>query len=153
MSTKVYDVWLTDKDIFTVFGELINLREQLKQTQTPIIHLYGDVHDVDARIEAVVIPKSPSQTIVRMFYGDFQWERTDTEQIRLIKQYIEENYKDYHYQNSTDKPDQVSEEEWDLRNGFWSRICDERGGSFSDMGLTMMIYEPREITVKGSNKL
>lgn len=47
--------------------------------------------------------------------GMFGWDR-----IKLVfPTYVE----DYHYQNSTDKPENITQEEWETREAKWKELC------------------------------
>lgn len=54
-----------------------------------------------------------------MFYAVAVTENWIADSLRKPPDWVEE----YHYQNSTDKPDEVSNEEWDERRDNWEAVC------------------------------
>jgi len=52
---------------------------------------------------------------------------------------LDHRFKDYHYQNSTEGPDDVSQRSWNTRKRTWDEIM-SHGGSFRENGLTFDVF-------------
>ena len=61
---------------------------------------------------------------------------------------VEHLYDEYHYQNQTDKPDDISDEQWSERKNIWNEIFDEYCTP-SDAGLVYEIVKPDDFDYFG----
>jgi hypothetical protein len=52
----------------------------------------------------------------------------------------EPEFTDFHYQNQTDRPEAITEEEWDKRRDTWDKIM--KHNSFGENGLTFSFTPP-----------
>lgn len=69
--------------------------------------------DKESSLESVIYPISNKRTLI-IFYFRQKYQREVIE--KFVKKKIIE---DYHYQNSTDKPDEISSREWNKRLKDW----------------------------------
>jgi hypothetical protein len=60
--------------------------------------------------------------------------------LRDNSEYINDRFTDIHYQNQTDMPEDISEEEWDKRRETWDKIF-ERNSIPSNTGLSFPLIE------------
>lgn len=60
--------------------------------------------------------------------------------VREIKKYINKKFSDFHYQNQTDKPDKVTDKEWNQREKVWDEIF-KVNSKPSTAGLTFPLIE------------
>lgn len=149
MSTKIFDVYITDKpifDVFKVFGDL-HVKYKRKDAVGTIDQTFGRAAD-PLEITVAIIPLSKRRTIVKPFYSDLE----NTECAKELAEILNTQFKDYHYQNQTDKPDDISPQEWNARKMNWDRISDTYGSSYNDMGMIYTIWRPSEVTVRRSNR-
>lgn len=54
-----------------------------------------------------------------------------------------DGFEDYHYQNSTDKPDDISHEDYRKRDEKWEELTERSGGNYRD-GLSYTIFDAIE---------
>lgn len=80
---------------------------------------------------------------VRRFGGDFYLHGGCDMMMRNVLDFLAEDARlvDFHYQNSTDKPDEISEEEWENRRDVWNDMIDEKGVGGWDDYLTLTICD------------
>jgi len=106
---------LLDKDCFTITRELIEAVDSNsynKWSFVPRLHF------------SVVIYPTKEGDIYGYYFDSNKKEFRDL---------IEPFYTDFHYQNQTDPPTDVTEEEWDFRREKWDELIDYK---FKDTGLT-----------------
>lgn len=60
--------------------------------------------------------------------------------IRDVKNYINKKFSDFHYQNQTDRPDKVTDKEWNQREKVWDDIF-KVNSKPSTAGLTFPLIE------------
>lgn len=73
-----------------------------------------------------------NNVIVKLFCSDDNY-------VELLEKIAEKyGWEDFHYQNSTDAPDYISEDEWNNRRDVWNRLL-PIGTSFNDIGPTLKI--------------
>lgn len=58
------------------------------------------------------------------------------------KKYIDPYIEDFHYQGQTDRPEEITEEEWENRRNIWDEIFD-KFWTFSEVGLKYEIAGPK----------
>lgn len=152
MSTKIYDVYIADKtmyEVFTIFAEL--RKKHIKTTHPETIDMIWRNNNEPLKIEVVIIPLSNRRTIVKPIYGGYE-ELSNTVVANEIKEMLERDFKDYHYQNSTDRPDDISPQEWNARKMNWDRLSDTYGLRYSDMGVVYTVWQPDEVKIRKSNR-
>jgi hypothetical protein len=71
--------------------------------------------------QSMVVYWYQKKAYVQFFCFNSDWNKEFQELHRKRK------IKDFHYQNSTDKPDWISEEKWDAREAVWDGIFKEQG--------------------------
>lgn len=59
------------------------------------------------------------------------------------KKYIEPYAEEFHYQDQTDRPEEITEEEWENRRNIWDKIFD-KFWTFSEVGLKYEIIGPKD---------
>ena len=59
------------------------------------------------------------------------------------KKYIEPYAEEFHYQDQTDRPEEITEEEWENRRNIWDEIFD-KFWTFSEVGLKYEIVGPKD---------
>jgi hypothetical protein len=59
-------------------------------------------------------------------------------------------YTDFHYQNQTDPPDDLSEEEWDFRSQKWDELM-SNSDTYTDCSFNFQIISGREIDLWDMN--
>jgi hypothetical protein len=91
--------------------------------------------DLNFEASICVVPYK-KDIYVRFFLGDFMPE------VKKMS-FFKKNMRDFHYQNSTDKPKEVSATEWALRRKTWDAIF-EKDSTFSDVGLVYKIFDLRD---------
>jgi len=94
----------------------------------------GTKSHLDFYLEASLFTHKDGSPAAIMFFGH-----------RIWLDYIYKNahkfgLKDYHYQNSTDKPKSVSKREWEARERFWDKVAPS-GVPFED-GYSRQIFKP-----------
>ena len=126
-----------DKD--SVFGidtddykQMFDFRDRLENSFNKRFRSW---EDPAFRFSVVVIPWQGA------LYGISYHEEIEDNR-RLLDDFIEE----YYYQDQTDKPDDVSDEEWQTRSGVWNDIFD-RYVSPSEAGLTYEIVRSDDLTI------
>lgn len=162
MSTKIYDAFeCFSGDIFGVFAELKAFR--LKYARTVLLEMRklfkpdadfmtimslmkksiesGMNTPFNVKASAVVYlytdeshnttTKRPYRRIFVQFFGIGY----DKPYRRLLENLDPEVFSDFHYQNQSDKPDDVTDEDWDARDDLWDRIIGSNT-TFSDAGLS-----------------
>ena len=87
------------------------------ECETPEFDLYFRLYDdlssefKDFSIEqAKMVYILHNDDIFAMFFGSYRYEK-------YILQ--NDNFSDYHYQNQTDRPEDISDEEWQQREKYW----------------------------------
>jgi hypothetical protein len=106
---------LEDKDSFFIAQEFLDAADsnnKSKWTFSPNIHF------------SVVVYPTPEGDI----YG-YYFDSNKKEYNELLKPL----YTDFHYQNQSDPPTNLSEEEWDFRREKWDQLVDYK---FKDTGFT-----------------
>lgn len=90
--------------------------------------------EIDFGVELTFVPhpdKKAKRLLVRVF--------AEAEKFHTIFKKMP-GVKDFHYQNSTDRPKNVSEKEWRSRRAVWDKVfCKDT--KFSDAGFTITIFE------------
>jgi hypothetical protein len=106
---------LLDKDAWTISRELLDALESSNSNRwTFVPRLY---------LSVVVYPTKEGD-----IYG-YYFDSDKKEFNNLLKPF----YNDFHYQNQTDPPNDVSEEEWNFRREKWDELLP--GDKFKDSGL------------------
>ena len=106
---------LLDKDCFTITRELIEAVDSNSYNKWSFVPRL--------RFSVVVYPTAEGD-----IYG-YYFDADKKEYNDLIEPF----YTDFHYQNQTDPPTDVTEEEWDFRREKWDELVDYK---FKDTGLT-----------------
>lgn len=58
---------------------------------------------------------------------------------------VKNGWQDYHYQNQTDKPDDITDEEWQQRKSVWNQIFSGNNHSFNDVSVFFKIGSTRPV--------
>jgi len=117
---------LVDKDSFDVTSELLSAmdsQDHRRWTFIPNIHF-----------SVVVYPCKDGD--IYGYYFD-----SNKEEFRKL---LEPLYDDFHYQNQCDKPDNISDEEWEFREVKWDELIDYK---FRDTGLNYDIVTGDDFTI------
>jgi hypothetical protein len=147
MSTRIYDAYITDARPSHILHSLQKLKEQLlasskielRRLLTPnpvegvtsemlcesrlliarvgIMSVFRGQHTFNKTCSAVIYILA-EKTVVQFFGIDKSMKLEIAGFLEMV------NGKDYHYQNQTDKPDDVSDEEWAERERFWDAVFD-----------------------------
>jgi hypothetical protein len=139
MSTKIYNAYLFNSDIFKLQEELNKIREHhfnlcVEDAKRILIKPKAGIDwtkrcldfvklletsrkstsasPIDFSAEAVIFPKANNKFLVQFFRLHHKLE--------IPKIFIE-----YHYQNQTDQPEGISDEEWEQRRKDWDEIYDK----------------------------
>lgn len=119
---------LLDKDYYTITRELIEAVDSNsynKWSFVPRLHF------------SVVIYPTKEGDIYGYYFDSNKKEFRDL---------IEPFYTDFHYQNQTDPPTDVTEEEWDFRREKWDELVDYK---FKDTGLTYELVTGDDLDIFG----
>ena len=119
---------LLDKDYYTTTRELIEAVDSNsynKWSFVPRLHF------------SVVIYPTKEGDIYGYYFDSNKKEFRDL---------IEPFYTDFHYQNQTDPPTDVTEEEWDFRREKWDELVDYK---FKDTGLTYELVTGDDLDIFG----
>lgn len=117
---------LEDKDAYSIaqeFSEALDSNNKSKWALVPNVHF------------SVVIYPTPEGDI----YG-YYFDSNKVEYNNLLKPL----YTDFHYQNQSDPPTNLSEEEWDFRREKWDQLVDYK---FKDTGFTYEFVTGEDIDV------
>lgn len=128
----VFDINVKD------YKQLLDFREKL---DISFNKRYRSWDDPAFRFIVVVIPYNSQM------YGISYHEEIE-ENYKLLEPFIEE----YHYQNQTDKPDELSDKEWDERSDVWNEIFDKYVAP-SDAGFTYEIVKSDDLELDAIRKL
>lgn len=150
MSTKIFDVYITEKPLFEVFQMMADFHVKHKDTTYPeTIDQWFSSSTEPLEVSVVIIPLSKRRTIVKPFYSDLEKSQPAIELKELLSG---EGFSDYHYQNQSDRPDDVSPQEWNARKMNWDRVSDRYGLKFSDMGMSYTVWRPSEVKIRKYNR-
>lgn len=149
MSTKIYNAYHYVEDMASLMKWLFKLRNRhVKNTLELMRRLFSGAEpkdfgyiaklirdaganhensDLNIAASAVVFPDSMGRSSYVVFFG--------LDSKMLPKKHP---FYDFHYQNSTDKPDNVEEDEWDHRRKVWTRLT-KNGSTFSECGLVFSL--------------
>lgn len=83
--------------------------------------------DYDFRSELVIIPIEDK--ILALYYGNYELKKIVESQSCLM---------DYHYQNQCDRPECISEEEWDQRRSDWDKAIGWKAPSQCGMTVSLL---------------
>lgn len=83
---------------------------------------------ISVELTCIVYPLSNTSFIMSVY----------TERDQYTKLFLEEGFADYHYQNSTDKPDKVSAREWGQRKKNWDKLVDSRTPAENGFSVTLV---------------
>lgn len=128
---RIYDSSTEEKHIWEIIYELYKKAQEDVQKLTDYQRAYGPV-EIDFRTNCIIFPPFEDKTLI-LFYCDLGvitklWEELD---------YIE----DYHYQNSTDGPEDISEQDWEKRSNDWDKVLGGDGwGKPIDNGYEFTFY-------------
>lgn len=166
MSTKIYNAYFTTAGIGVVMDSLLRARIELHQTNrlsrreelAGIAKELGKAEALDHAREAIYSilsgmaawNPSCSASVYAYPYPDEHNKRSSvivqlhgmeqTEQKKLVRSF---RGKDYHYQNQTDKPDDVTEAQWRAREQVWKKLL-PGAGIPAENALGFDIISPRE---------
>lgn len=147
MSTKIYDAYEYDGNVEEAFKFLqkmkVRVHKQVTHTfSTYRFHTqmpqYKMIEEMQKAIQShlndplnvscsAVIYMYKDRVFIQFFGLDRTWDR------RLAKV---RKLKDYHYQNSTDSPDNLTDSQWDQRRKVWEGIFNKSNYTPSQAGLT-----------------
>lgn len=178
MSAKIYEgVKFVSDNIYDIYKSLMGLRdkcidigvnhllsddyigtiksymlfEQLYyQNASKIVHLIQREFDKQYRshsapsflFEIIIYPHSSGQ-----FFGTYFTDRIPEYRNLLFARHVVE---DFHYQNQSDIPDGISDEEWGVRKKIWDDIFDH-GDSFSEKGMIVKIVQSKHMFYNKNN--
>ena len=166
MSTKIYNAYKYNGTITELHKELFRMRLDCRQLienkLIEIQHGRMDFWDLSAMMgkgfggesfakrigidDCAIIYPHEDNLYVQFFnpsdLGDYRSEVME----------LNGNFKDYHYQNQTDKPDEVSDEDWEERGRVWDEIFEGldndaptgaglRYTFITEMGLTLLAHD------------
>lgn len=173
MSTKIYNgAKFKSNNILEVLDQLKNIRtELLKICNTseyvPDKNLIGyikykeyDVYDKVADIDIIKKIKDDIDLFDETAYRFIPFKvtiyvipHTDgniyagvfCDNHKALK-YLQPYILDYHYQNQTDKPDEIPDDEWDTRKKIWNEIFDKYW-SFPEVGLRYDVLSGKDFSM------
>jgi hypothetical protein len=149
MSTKIYYAYKYNAGLPELMVELKKLRELYLSTEfiKDVSVLEEKLHDVvrvgiyetmkaiEARLkyDCVMVYEYDAILYIHIFCA------YNREAENILIDYLDSNksFEDYHYQNSSDKPDSVTNAEWKKREKTWDNIF---FGTPSESGLTWELY-------------
>ena len=138
MSTKIYDAYkLTNNyDLISLNAALSDLRK----------HVTKQCEDLIANI---VVHKFLKLYYMTLLYGPNYAANTDTDTVTAtvldkIAQHDMKAAWGYHYQNQCDKPDDISDEEWNKRESDWNTAI---GPDYipANHGLQVQLFNPETV--------
>lgn len=161
MSTKIYNAYIwKNGDIHALIRRLNKIKDGCLDYFIPQIDLELSIQkvtgfwDQQKKIEEAMAsgyydPLNVSCSAVIYFYKHFYKDTYDEKIIvqffglpwgdkKFNSQFRLTGFQDFHYQNSTDKPDSVTEEEWAYRRMVWDNIF-KKSGLPCEAGLTFEI--------------
>jgi hypothetical protein len=125
---KIFSELLISKTVFTYDKNVYNkvLDNDLNYICRTIYDKYDDIvqkkvklgmrePDVDLEAYCSVYPIKSNKTLI-LFYAENSEMNKVWEQLDFVK--------DYHYQNSTDKPEHISNYNWNKRKENWNKVLD-----------------------------
>lgn len=140
MSTKIYNAYEYKNDIYSLYNFLINLKDEAIDIACNIVQHsmknYDDRYswnDYENKIKALFQNNSavyPNITLSMVIYP-IKYKNKDRIFINyygdlihsvLEDKFLNNDFLDFHYQNQTDGPDDVSEDEWEERAIIWDII-------------------------------
>ncbi len=147
MSTKIYHAYVYDGPIEDLFAWLLAFRKRhvaatLKRMRA-VFTPEADFHEVaellraatahglntDLNLAASAVVYPHGNSVLVQFFG------ADDALLRRLGP----KFKDYHYQNATDRPDGVTAREWTNRRRVWDAIIDRGDGTFAGSGLVFQL--------------
>ncbi len=155
MSTKVYDAFIYKGKIEDLMRWLFKKREQYKEYKKKEISLlfnfkgnkkefgnsYFAIADLIERAvkqEKNIVINYQAQAVVYFHKGKIYVKFFSLPPKLLPKK--NSKFIDFHYQNSTDKPNNISQREWNYRERTWDEIM--KYNSFGENGLTLEFTPP-----------
>ena len=112
-SSKQHQIWsdVLKKDWKNLFYDILDYMDECMQEA--VIHPSIDNDEYDFRCQLQLFPIEGK--LLAMYFG-----RDNLQEIVLRKGFL----LDYHYQNSCDKPDSISKEEWQQRAVDWKKAIE-----------------------------
>lgn len=166
MSTKLYNgIKFKSNDIKEVLDQLISVKETAKQIAIDSISdkdlglfiganklIEKDHWDISRDLMEAIdcnnygkwkfVPRIRFSVVVYpTTEGDIYGYYFDADK-KEYNDLIETFYTDFHYQNSSDRPSDITEEEWDFRREKWDELLKDK---FKDTGLTYDIVTGDDI--------
>jgi hypothetical protein len=172
MSTKLYNgIKFKSNNIKEVLDQLISVKEKAKEIAINSISdeqlsyfisanklLDKDVYDISIDISHAIDDIegrwrfSPNLHFSVVVYptieGDIYGYYFDSDK-KEYRELIEPFYTDFHYQDQCDKPDELSDEEWDFREKKWNELVDYK---FKDTGFTYGIVGGSDFSIFSLSK-
>jgi len=153
MSTKIYDAFVYKGNIENLMKWLFQKKEQYKELKKEeIARLFRGQKKIQKEnyfMIAELIEKSVKKQInavtnyqaqaVIYFYKKKIYIKFFSVPSKLLPK--DKKFIDFHYQNSTDKPDNISNKEWAYRERTWDKIL-KHNTTFGEDGLTFEFTPP-----------
>lgn len=163
MSTKIYNgIKFNSKNFKEILDQIVSIKpkaidiavEKLRKSLPNFIK-YNNLIDKDEYEISIVLTDSLSTSSDKCFiprvsftiffyptkegdvYGYF-FDSNVSEYSKLLDPFCT----DFHYQNQSDKPDDISEEEWDFRSDKWDELVDY---NFRDSGFMYEVVSKDDI--------
>lgn len=159
MSTEIYNAYKIEKTITEILPILIKVAPEIKEVCK--IEYLEDIYEM-ATFQFDKEKEKSFDELKEYFFDDeyskdnhnngllamlFPYENStyimffgNTKHIKIIEKYID--LIDFHYQNSTDKPDEITENDWNNRINIWDKILGGDGwGKPIDYGFQFTLSE------------
>jgi hypothetical protein len=171
MSTKIYNgIKFNSKNFKEILDQIVSIKpkaidiavEKLRKSLPNFIK-YNNLIDKDEYEISIVLTDSLSTSSDKCFiprvsftiffyptkegdvYGYF-FDSNVSEYSKLLDPFCT----DFHYQNQSDKPDDISEEEWDFRSDKWDELVDY---NFRDSGFMYEVVSKDDIGAQMISKI
>lgn len=168
MSTKIYNAYIYDGNMESLLPHLLDLKlrvwkaaeehlkiwletDGLKDLRNHNIRLKMleassrktyDPYNMDSSMVVIPHPDTSKNLSLAVFFGvsytNPQGKNSTEEDIFGD---LASKFKDYHYQNQSDKPEEITDEEWDERKEVWDEVLKE-SDFFADVGYAYSFIEP-----------
>jgi hypothetical protein len=170
MSTKIYNAYkVHGMTMEQLFKYLVRLRKRYHKDCVKVVqHTFKPTdpaksvlfYEVQQALETImktganVVGNFQASAMVFLLDGNIYVKFFG---IHDVDKYLNKKYfEDFHYQNSTDKPDHISDKEWRHRCRTWDKIFSvDRFSVFSNCGFVFPIFEERhcfEVAYTAFNK-
>lgn len=152
MSTKIYDAYKYNGDLNSLMDKLKSFRSKAREHFTEslggLLHSDFKFLEVSKELKKEALSGMRSPLNFESSIGVFFHPKIDgflvkffgMENFKNYERRLPKSFKDWYYQNSSDRPDKISEPEWRQREKEWDLIFKDCG-IYQEAGLIFVIYD------------